>query len=803
MVRQDLLFALRQLLNNRTFGAVAVVTLALAIGANTAIFSAVDAVLLHPLPYPNPQQLVSVVKNFTRFSRVKVPVSPPEVLDFRSMATCFSVQGAIDSLGTYTLTGDGPPEVVPLMHITASIFSMLNIQPLLGGLFGADAEQLGNHHVAVISEKLWKRRFGSDPAVIGRSVEINQESYRVVGVISPILEYRLAAEIWTPLAFSPRDLTPQLRGFQYVDFIGRLKNGTTRQQARSEFAGIAARLRRQYPKQYGQSGFSLDVDPLSEKVAGDLRKPIRVLMSAVGILMLIACINISNLLLARGVTRRKEISIRAALGASRTRIARQLLLESILLVVIADAAGIFLALLGLSLYGQFGPPDLMRGARPVLNIWVLAFSVVLSVSASFVFGLVPALDSSRSDLNEALKANSHGSTAGRLWLRESLVTLEVALSLMLLIGAALLTRTFVRIEHRDPGFHANDVLTAELFLPVAEYRKPEQLRVFQESLLDRLGSLPGVTVAAAADDPLPFSGHFAGGDVEVVGRVPSSNQPIPVIFQSRITPEYFRAMGIPLLRGRYFVPEDTQDSVRVAVIDQTLVERLFPNENPLGRHILTRDRLDCAVVGVVGATKYRDLAAPPEPVIYLAASQSPGASISLALRTAIHPLSVLSSVRAAVAALDPNVPVAHAATVGQLLASSVARQRFSIQLMVTFATISALLAAIGIYGVLAYIVDQRRREFGIRRALGAPASNLWGLVLRQGALPIGTGMLLGLAGVTALSRVLKSLLYEVSPLDPVILVMVSLVLAALAFVAVVIPASRVSQIDPLEVFRSE
>jgi predicted permease len=456
-LHRDLSFALRQLLRNRTFGVTAVVTLALTIGATTAIFSAVDAVLLHPLPYPNSDQLVSVTKNFTRFSRAKVPVSPPEVLDFRKMATCFSAQGAVDRLGTYSLTGNGNPEVIPLMHATASIFPLLGVKPLLGSFFSGEAEQLGRHHVAIISEQLWRRRFGSDPAIIGKRVEINRESYQVVGVIAPI-EYRLAADIWIPLVFSSEDLTPQLRAFQYIDFIGRLKNGATLQQARLEFEMIAARLRQQYPRQYEDFGFSLDVDPLKEKVAGDLRNPLIVLMCAVGMLMLIACVNVSNLLLARGVTRRKEMSIRTALGAARSRIARQLMMESVLLVSIADAVGVLIAFLGLYLHCQFGSPGLMHGARPALNVWVVAFSVALSVSACFVFGLAPAIEASRADLNEALKANSHGSTPRKLWFREALVIVEVALSLVLVIGAVVLTRSFIRLEHTNPGFHASNVV---------------------------------------------------------------------------------------------------------------------------------------------------------------------------------------------------------------------------------------------------------------------------------------------------------------------------------------------------------
>lgn len=800
---QDLRFALRQLFKNPGFSIVAVLTLALAIGANTAIFSAVDAVLLHPLPYRNPEQLVTVGENFQHFALAKIPASPPEVMDYRRMATSFSSQAAVENRGSFTLTGNGDPEVIPGMHVTASIFPMLGVTPIAGGVFSVEEEQFGKHHVAVISEGLWKRRYGADPSVIGKNIELNQESYRVLGVIRPILEFRMQADIWTPLAFSPADLAPQSRGRQYIDVIGRLKPNVSIQQVNAEFHSIAARLAQQYPDHYQKNfGYSLDIDPLAERVAGDLRKPLLVLIGAVGVVMLIACANVSNLLLARAMMRRKEISIRAALGAGRGRMVRQLLTESVLLALVACAVGVMLALWGLYLYAQFGPSDLIHGAKPGINAWVMGFSILLSMAASVIFGLAPALETSRVDLNESLKEGSRGVTAGRRFLRESMVALEVAASLVLLIGAALLVRSFVRLEHTNPGFHPENVLTAQIVLPLAQYRQPAQTIAFQRSLLERVRSLPGV-IAAGASDPMPFSNSFSAGSFDIVGRTRNPNDPSPVVAQPRTTPGYFEAMGIPLLRGRYFTAADSQGALPVAIIDDTVAKKFFPNEDPIGVKVTGAADRSYTIVGVVGAVKQRDLAADPQPSIYYSALQVEGLQSTLAIKTASNPLALIAALRHEVTTLDSNLPLARAGTLEQRLAESLARQRFSIQLMTVFAALAAVLAAIGIYGVLAYLVDQRRRELGIRVALGARPGDVLGLVLQQGSLPVGIGLIIGIGGALALTRVLKSLLFEVSATDPLIFASVSLGLIAVALVAMSVPARRATQVDPLEALRHE
>jgi putative ABC transport system permease protein len=801
---QDFRFALRQFLKSPGFSLVAMLTLALAIGANTAIFSAVDAVLLHPLPYADPDRLVIVGENLRHFNLTKIPASPPEVVDYRNMATTFAQIGAVDNSGAFTLTGDGNPETIPGTHVTASVFAMLGVKPVAGGLFTAEQEQYGQDHVAVISEGLWKRRYGSDPSIIGRNIQLSQESYRVVGVIQPILEFRGPSDVWTPTAFSPSDVAEASRGRQYIDVIGRLKPGVSLAQARAEFSSIAARIQQQHPDKYpGNFGYSLDVDPLGEKVGGDLKEPLLVLIAAVGVVMLIACANVSNLLLARAMVRRKEISIRAALGAPRLRIIRQLLTESLLLASIAGVAGLGLALGGLRLYAQLGPRGLIRGAQPDVNPWVLAFAIILSIAASVVFGLAPALEVSKTDLNDALKEGSRGSTGGRRWLRESMVALEVAASLILLIGAGLLIRSFTRLEGADPGFRADAVLTAQMILPTAQYKQPAQLGAFQKSLLERVRSLPGVLKADAINF-MPFSNVYSASSFTIVGHPFNPNDPSPVVIQSRTGPNYFEAMGIRLIRGRAFNAADDLGTTPVAVIDETTAKKFFANLDPIGLQVSSPlPNVNCTVVGIVGAVKYRDLSAPPEPIIYYSAAQMPPVLVNLAIRTAGDPLTLIAPLRHEVAALDSNLPVSRAGTLERRMADSLARQRFSIQLMAVFAALAALLAAIGIYGVLAYLVDQRRREFGIRVALGARAGDVLALVLRQGSIPVAVGLIAGIAGSFALTRLLKSLLYEVSATDPLIFVAVSLGLIAVSIVAMSIPARRATRVDPLDALRQE
>ncbi len=547
----------------------------------------------------------------------------------------------------------------------------------------------------------------------------------------------------------------------------------------------------------------MNVDPLAGKVGGDLKRPLLVLLAAVGVVMLIACANVSNLLLARAIMRRKEITVRAALGAARSRVVRQLLTESLLLAAIAGIAGLLLALGGLHLYAQFGPRGLIRGPQPQVNSWVLAFSMLLSIGASVVFGLAPALETSRIDLNDTLKEGSRGATGGRRLLREVMVALEVAASLVLLIGAGLLVRSFIRLERADPGFRAENVLTASVVLPPAQYKQPSQTNAFRNSLMQGLRSLPGV-VKADAVNFMPFSGTYSASSFTITGHPFNPGDPSPVVIQSRIGPDYFEAMGIPLKRGRFFTAADDQGTPMVAIIDETVAKKFFTNLDPIGTKVsCAMGTANCTVVGIVGAIKYRDLSAPPEPIIYYPAAQIPAMLLNLAIKTAGDPLALVAPLRHEVAVLDSNLPVSRAGTLENRLADSLARERFSIQLMAVFAAIAAVLAAIGIYGVLACLVDQRRRELGIRMALGARPADVLALVLCQGSVPVAAGLIAGIAGALGLTWFLKTLLYEVSSTDPVVFTGVSLGLVSIALFAMLIPARRATRVDPLEALRHE
>ena len=800
---QDLRFAVRQLLKNPGFSFAAVLTLALAIGSTTAIFSAVDAVLLHPLPYSNPEQLVIVGQNIRFYGLSRIASAAPEFVIYRQMATCFSAIAGIRSRGDMTLTSNGEPESVQGASVTASVFPMLAVRPILGSLFTADDERYGNNHVVLITEGLWRRRFGGEPSIVGKNIELNRESYRVAGIIPPMLEYRARAEVWTPLAFSSGDLDPR-NALKVVDTIGRLKPGVTLERARAEFRSIAARMGEQNPARYGSArGFSLDLDLLAERQAGDLKTPLLVLIAAVGAVMLIACANVSNLLLARAMVRRREVSIRAALGAARSRVVRQLLTESLLLSVMAGAAGVLLALYGLHFYAQNGPRGLIHGTQPELNGWVAAIALLLSVGASAIFGLAPAIETSRINLTDAIKEGSRGSTGGRRLLRESMVAVEVAVSLILVIGAALLVRSFTRLERADPGFRAENLLTAHLVLPLTMYKQPVQRVAFANALVERVAALPGVRSAGAVEF-LPFVGSWGRAPFEIVGHPRDRNLPSPVVTQSRTSSGYFESMGIPLLRGRRFTPADDRSPQSVAVIDDALVKQYFGDMDPIGMQVVPSiPGVTCTVVGIAGSVKYGDLAGPPSPTIYYASPQMPSGSVDLAIRTAGNPLLLAGALRHEIAGLDAGLPVSAVRSMDQALADSLVRQRFSIELMAVFAGIAALLASIGIYGVLAYLVDQRRREVGIRQALGARPADILALVLRQGTPSVAAGLVVGIGGAWGLTRILKSQLYQVSATDPLTFALVPVGLAVVAMLAMIIPARRAARVNPVEALRQE
>jgi putative ABC transport system permease protein len=797
---QDIRFACRQLLRSPGFSIIAVLTLALAIGLNTAIFSAVDAVLLHPLPYPEPDRLMSVTENLPHYGLARMAPSFSEFLDYRRMESCFSQIAAVTDADA-TLSGEGQSEEVPGKRVSSAIFSMLAIKPILGGLFTAEDERYGADHVVIISEGLWNRRYGGDRAIVGKNIRINQESYRVAAVISP-MEGDFKAELWMPLAFPPADVAPGSSGPHNIEVVGRLKPGITMEQARDEFHRIAARMVELYPNQDKKSlGFSIDVYPLAEAQSRNLKKPLWLLLGAVGAVMLIACANISNLLLARAIMRRKEISIRAALGARRNRVIRQLLTEGLLLAMIAAAAGLLFALYALYLYAQFGPRGLIRGPQPAINAWAAAFSLLVSMAASVIFGLAPAIELSQVDLNDALKETARGSTAGRRLLRESLVIFEVAASIVLLIGAGLLVSSFVHLQRADPGFRSENVLTAIIPLPVTDYPLSWQRIAFQRTLLERLRGLPGVRSAGTSDFP-PFTGG-AGSHIEIIGHPLNVNEPTRVVFQTAASAGYLETRGIPLLRGRTINSSDGPDAPPVCDVDETVASKFFTHLDPVGmRVLLPIPNITCTVVGVVGATKMRRLPDPPVPMIYYS-SKIPVPQISLVIKAARDPLALVAAVRHEVTALDSNLPLTSAMTMDEVLADSLARQRFSIQLIAVFAAIAALLAAIGVYGALAYVIDQRRREFGIRTALGARPADVISLVVRQGFLPVGAGLVCGVSGAFAMTWYLKSLLYEVSTTDPLVFSITSGSMALVAVLAMTVPAYRATRVDRLETLRDE
>ncbi len=801
---QDIRFALRQMRKTPGFSLVAILTLALAVGANTAIFSAIDALILHPLPYRNPDQLVSLTETLKKFNLIRIGVSPLEYHDLRDMSKSFS-QVAADASGSFTLTGHGSAEAVPGLQITASVFSMLDVRPLAGGLFSQEQEEYGKHRVVVISEHFWKQRFASDPHVAGKTIEINREPYRIAGVIRPILPFRGGLhDVYVPLSFQPSDLAPPMRNRKFVDILARMAPGVTVAQANADLASIAGRLSSQYPDAYPKDfGFSLDARPLGDNVAGDLRTPLLVLITAVGALMLIACVNVSSLLLARAIARRKEITIRAAIGAGRGRLIRQLFSESIALAGAAALLGIGIAAGVLKLYELFGPGDVIGSWSVHLNLWVAGFAIALAAVASILFGVAPAIDAARVDLNEALKEGSRGSSGPRRRVRQVLVMVEVAISVVLLTGAGLLTRSFERLEQASTGFRAANVLTFQLVLPVAQYRDPAKQSAMFNGVADRLRTLPGV-LAAGAIDPLPFTGNNTGSSISIVGKQQNPGEPQPIAGSRRVLPGYLEAMGIPLLRGRRFTNADGKGAPPVAIIDEGVVKRYFPNnEDPIGRQIVGAVQTPCTIVGVVGAVKQVDLASPPQMAVYYPADQFPGLALSMVVKTAGDPLALVPAARREVAAVDPDVPMSRVATMEHRLSDSLARRRLAVELMTVFAAMAGLLAAIGIYGVLSYVVDQRRRELAIRMALGARAGQVVRLVTAQGAWPVLAGIIAGLAGAFAATRLLATLLYEVSPRDPVVFAGVVGVLGVVALLAIAVPARRATTVEPVVALRDE
>jgi putative ABC transport system permease protein len=795
----DLRFAARMLLKNPGFTAVAVLTLALGIGVNTAIFSVVDSVLLKPLPYERPGQLVQLWEAPSPGKRNSA--SPGAFLDWREHGTTFESLSLRQNTAM-NLTGVGEPERLSGLAMSASGLQILRARPLLGRTFAPDEDQPGKDKVVVLSHGLWQRRFGGETDIVGRTIQLNDQSYTVIGVLPPRFLPWDKAEFVIPSAIDSDDSNQ--RGAHWLQVIGRLKAGVTVDQGKAEMNALAARLKPLYPA--FKKDWGVTVVSMHEQITGDIKPTLLILLGAVGCVLLIACTNVANLLLAKASARQKEMAIRAALGASRGRVIRQLLVESMLLSLIGALLGLLLALWCVGVIGNLASVNLPRAHEVGLDLRVLGFAVLVSLFAGVAFGLIPAVQASRPDLNETLKEGGRGSQGGaRNRIRSGLIVSEVALALVLLVGAGLLLNSFFRLYNVSPGFNTQNALTMQISLPGNKYPDAKRRTAFFERVLERIESLPGVE-AAGVMGTMPINGSpdifFA-----VSGRPGQPENGYSTDFDF-CSPNYFRAMGIPLLKGRSFDQRDRVGSSRVVIISEALAREYFPNEEPLGKRIhldVSTGKIDegWEIVGVVGDVRMRGLGEMIKPCVYRPQAFSPWGSGRLLIRTVGTPLALTEGVRKAVFEVDPSQPVANVRTVEDVIAASVAQRRFSLMLLSTFAGAALLLAAIGLYGVVAYTVAQRTREIGIRMALGANRGAVVALVLRQGMKLAGIGIVVGIAGALGLTRVLTKLLYGVKPNDPLTFAGVSLVLLCVAVLASWLPARRAGRVDPIVALRTE
>lgn len=800
---QDVRYALRQLRKSPGFTAVAVIALALGIASTTSIFSVVDTVLLHPLPYPESDRIVSLAETDRSNGGSRFDSSPANYLDWAAQNHVFSEMAAGRGWQCNLADGDRPERIRGTMT-TASFFPLFGIHPLLGRSLLAEDEQPGHDRVVVLSHSLWKRRYGANRALVGQDITLDSQPYTVIGVMPPNFSPDEYGELWVPSPWGvpthplvPNEDPRPMRDRNYLSVWARLKPGTTLQHASTEMSTIAGRLEKQYPD--ANEGAGVGLTRMQDSLVGDIRPVLFVLLAAVAFVLLIGCANVANLLLARATTRAREVSIRAAMGASRVRLVRQLLTESILLALCGGALGVLLAAWAVPALLTLSPADITNFKDIGLNKEVLGFSVALSVLSGILFGLAPAWQISGANLNESLREGERGSSGGRGRIRSALVVAEVGLSLVLLIGAGLLVKSFSRLMHVDPGFTPEHLLVFSVGLPSSA--SPVQQDAFYKQVVDRLQALPGVQSAGGVSR-LPLSGGNSGRSF----TMPGSDRKDYYADMRVSTPGYFQAMGIPLMQGRSFTAHDDETTTHVAVVNQVFVQEFLAGQDPIGKYITgfgpTSDKLE--IVGVIGNVRHAALESSPRAEIYLAFGQAHWPSAVMTVRTLLSdPAALTSAAQNAVWSVDKNVPLDHIQTMVQVIANSALRRKFTMLLLTIFAGLAMLLAAIGLYGVMAYSVSQRTREIGIRMALGAQRDDVLKLVVKQGMGLAGIGVLLGIAVSLGLTRLIAGLLFGVSATDPLTFVLVALCLAGVALLANYVPARRAAKVDPMVALRYE
>lgn len=801
----DFRFAFRKLWKSPGFTFVAVLTLALGMGANTAIFTVFDAVLLRPLPFVRPEQLLRIYTAGPEIDRG--PVSPANFLDWKEQNHVFQ-QIAAYSGNDYTLLGRDLPERLLGARVSAGFFELLGVQPSLGRFFREEEDADGRNQVVVLNHEFWETRFGARRDIIGQTLTLNDKSFTVVGVMPTGFTYPSPKiQFWTPMAFSPAEKV--MRDTNFLSVVARLTEGVTLERASTQMNLLARQIAQQHPEL--NTGERLELVSLSEATVGDIRSILWVLLGAVGLVLLICCANVANLLLARAAQRQKEIALRSALGATRTRLVRQLLIESLLLALFGGALGCVFARWGIDLLLVLKPENLPRLDQVRIDWAVLAFTGCISVATGLVFGLVPALQATNPDLNDMLKEGDRGGTGGpaRHRVRDLLIVSEVALSLVLLVGAGLLIRSFVRLLAVDPGFRPEHVLAVSIPLPVSRYPAPAQEAAFFRRLLERVRELPGVRSAGAVTDVPLFGGSSTGFDVE--GRSLAQPNERPMTEFRSASSGYFQTMGIDLVAGRTFTPDDKADAPAVALINETLARRYFGKENPLGKRIgLSRPTDWREIVGVVRDVRNYGLAEEVKPECYLPYLQNAPNYLAgsaswmvMVVRTESEPLDYVVAIKGALHKIDPDQPIASIRPMTAYLVQSVAQRRFNMLLLAVFAGLALVLAAVGIYGVISYSVAQREREVGIRMALGAQARDVLALIVRQGMGPALLGLLAGVLVAAAMTRFMRNLLFQVNAIDPLVFGAVAVVLTLVAALACLIPARRATRVDPAVALRSE